>query len=390
MKIPTIKLVYDRRKKANNKTEGPIELRITYQRVQRFMATGIKVLPRHWKDGHIVNRLDAFELQNALDMFVTRARKVINDKMLDGSFDIASITNAISGYGNAESHRNVPSKRLVVDFMRERAEVRKFGKEEDSQKRYDRFINWFENWGVIVTFDDITDRNIIAMDHALDIKNPGGMKEKSKWHNYHRFLNAFILDAKDAGLIDRNPYKSIKIGKGDDNAGIEKYLTKVQFDKLAKLKLPTKYLEHARDLFLFQTYTCMAYVDLEQFDAANIKMVNGMPMYFGNRGKTNVAFSFLLVDPAMKILKKYKMRLPIMSNQKYNQQLKNLAVIAGLSQNLSSHWARHTGATLLLNSGVDMEIVSRILGHSSTKMTREVYAKMLDSTIADAMAKVKF
>lgn len=55
---------------------------------------------------------------------------------------------------------------------------------------------------------------------------------------------------------------------------------------------------------------------------------------------------------------------------------------------LSSHWARHTCATMLLNSGVGMEIVSKVLGHSSTKITREVYAKLLDETVVDAMARI--
>ena len=61
--------------------------------------------------------------------------------------------------------------------------------------------------------------------------------------------------------------------------------------------------------------------------------------------------------------------------------------MAGIDKPLSSHWARHTGATMLLNSGVDMEIVSKVLGHSSTKITREVYAKLLDETVADAMTE---
>ena len=75
-----------------------------------------------------------------------------------------------------------------------------------------------------------------------------------------------------------------------------------------------------------------------------------------------------------------------MSNQKYNDRLKILAMLAGIKKPVSSHWARHTGATLLLNSGVSIEIVAKILGHSSTKITREVYAKLLDETVADAMA----
>ena len=40
---------------------------------------------------------------------------------------------------------------------------------------------------------------------------------------------------------------------------------------------------------------------------------------------------------------------------------------------------------MLLNSGARMEIVSKVLGHSSTKITREVYAKLLDETVAEAM-----
>lgn len=79
-----------------------------------------------------------------------------------------------------------------------------------------------------------------------------------------------------------------------------------------------------------------------------------------------------------------------MSNQKYNVYLKMLAVMAGINKPLSSHWARHTGATMLLNSGVGMEIVSKVLGHSSTKITREVYAKLLDETVADAMSNISF
>ena len=67
---PTIKLIFDRHKRASSTKEGAIELRITHQRQQRFATTGIRVLPKQWRDGRIVNRLDALELQQALDAFV--------------------------------------------------------------------------------------------------------------------------------------------------------------------------------------------------------------------------------------------------------------------------------------------------------------------------------
>ena len=95
------------------------------------------------------------------------------------------------------------------------------------------------------------------------------------------------------------------------------------------------------------------------------------------------------MKPALDILAKYKDKLPIISNVKYNEYLKVVAQAAGIDKPLSSHWARHTGATLLLNSGIDMRIVSKICGHSSAKITEQVYAKLLDETVVDAVADIE-
>lgn len=100
-------------------------------------------------------------------------------------------------------------------------------------------------------------------------------------------------------------------------------------------------------------------------------------------------FCFILLRPAMEILRKYGYRLPVVSNVKYNLYLKAVAQSAGIDKPLTTHWARHTGATLLLNEGVDMEVVAKILGHSSTKITRSTYAKLLDDTVAREMEKVE-
>jgi site-specific recombinase XerD len=111
-------------------------------------------------------------------------------------------------------------------------------------------------------------------------------------------------------------------------------------------------------------------------------------MYVGRRGKTKQEYTFLLLPQALAILERYNFHLPIMSNQKYNEYIKVLAVMAGINKPVSSHWARHTGATMLLNSGVGMEVVSKVLGHSTTRITRQIYAKLLDDTIADEMSKM--
>ena len=218
---PTIKLIFDRHKRATSTKEGAIELRITHKRQQRFATTGIRVLPRQWKDGRIVNRLDALELQQALDAFVLNAQRIIQERVQSGTLDMTTIVADINGKAAMMATQHTPQGRLVIDYMRERAEVRKYGRAEDSRERYDRFLRWFEQWGQIRTFADITEANIMRMDEALSSK---GMKDCSKWGNYHRFLNSFILDAMDDGLMQRNPYKHIHIKKDkNSDTAIEKY-----------------------------------------------------------------------------------------------------------------------------------------------------------------------
>lgn len=384
MGTPTLKLMFDRNKRASKTKEGSIELRIGFDRKKKYATTGVRVFPREWRNGRIVHRLDAIELQRTLDEFVANARRIINDLIERGEFDIDTIVAQIGGRTKHLAGRNVVKERLLIDYFRERAEIRKYGRSEDSCERYERFLRWFEKWDGMRTFDDVNELNILAMDKAIRAK---GMKPYSAWNNYHRFLNSFILDANDDGLMQGNPYKKLNIEKDKSSGGIGKYLTREEFRRIEELEPPTNYLRHARDLFVFQTYTCLSYTDLAAFDASRMKKVKGRMMYVGTRGKTRQEFSFLVLKPALAVLERYGGRLPIMSNVKYNAYLKSIAVMCGINKPISTQWARHTGATMLLNSGADMEIASKVLGHSSTKITREVYAKLLDETVGDAMAK---
>ncbi|MBP5545747.1 MAG: site-specific integrase [Bacteroidales bacterium] len=386
MGTPVFKLIFDRRHRATSTKEGAIELRITYNRIQKHATTGVRVLPKQWKNGFIVNRPDALELQKTLDLFVTKARRVVNERMDSGTLDMQTIVAVIGGKEKEQSTANVPKQRMLVDYFTERASIRKYGRTEDSQARYDRFIRWFDDWGGMVTFDDITEANILKMDEVL-VKR--GLKPYSIWNNYHRFLNSFIIDAMNEGLLRKNPYKGIHINRDPTADALNKFLTVEEFERIRDMQLPSNYLRHARDLFVFQTYTGLSYIDLEAFDATMIREVKGKLVYAGRRGKTNQEFTFLLMQPAMEVLRRYDMQLPTLSNQKYNNYIKMVAVMAGVNKPVSSHWARHTCATMLLNHGVGMEVVSKVLGHSSTKITREVYAKLLDETVADAMAVVE-
>lgn len=372
---PILTFVFDRKHQATARKEAPVELRIAYNGKSKYISTGVRLLPKQWRNGTVTNREDMLEIQRSLDLMMKNVRKAINDMADTGELNTSEIKSRVK--------RMMADERSFMEYMEERTRVRTYGKSKDTIERYDRFLKWMRSWGQMIFFADVTDANILKMDEKL---RSTGMKNYSKWNNYHRFLNSFILDAVDDGYLRRNPYKWLHIQK-DKTKGIEKYLSPEELMRIETAEMPTESLERVRDLFVFQTYTCLSYVDLASFCIDKAEEKDGMKIYTARRGKTNQEFSFVLLGKASDILEKYGGTLPVISNVKYNEYLKVVAQSAKIDKPVTSHWARHTGATLLLNNGVDMEVVARILGHASTKQTRETYAKLLDDTIVKEMSK---
>lgn len=373
--LPTLAFVYDRKKTATASKEAVVELRISYERKSKYISTGVSLLPKQYKGGRVTNRADMVELNESLDLLMAKARKAVNTMMEEGDFSLEELPRRIKASSSG-------SDVSFIEYCKKRVQVRIYGKSDDTKDRYERFIKWLKAWGEIRHFSDVTDENIVKMDAALA---KTGMKPYSKWNNYHRFLNSFILDAIDDGFLKRNPYKWVHIRK-DKDSGLSKYLTLEELQAIEKAKMPTVSLERVRDLFVFQSYTCLSYTDLASFDAKMVK--DGV--YTGYRGKTGIEYSFLLLPPAKKVLEKYKGRLPIISNVKYNEYLKLVAQAAKIDKPISTHWARHTGATILLNEGgVDMEVIAKILGHSDPRETRRTYSRLLKKTIVEEMKKAQ-
>lgn len=380
LRMPTVNFIYNRRKTATKSHPASVEVVVCYDRKRKYMATGIQLLPKEWHKGTITNRLDAQELNKTLEKMRLNVLKVINTMIDEHNINIFEIPDRINNLSGDNG-------KSFIKFCREREEVRVYGKSADSKERYERFMRWFEKWGKIRYFSDVTDKNVLAMDAALKAKK---LKDNSKWNNYHRFLNSFIIDAMDAGLLKRNPYKWLHFNKEKDVHSLHKFLTLEEMKRFEATDMKSDCLNKVRDLFVFQTYTCLSYVDMAAFDFTKVKDIgDGHKMYTGKRGKTKQEFSFLILTPAMKVLKRYGYKLPIISNVKYNKYIKECAEIAGIDKPITTHWARHTGATIMLNEGVDMEVVAKILGHSSTKITRQIYAKLVDKTIANKMLEAE-
>ena len=374
MKLPSVDFVFDRRGLATKKKRGVVELRITHERKRKYISTGVRLLITEWSNGSVVGKRDFKELNDGLQLIKRRCSEIIVQMMENDCFDINSIPTLLKS--------RMKQNQSFLEYAREQAEIRYSSLKEKTIGRYLVFFRFMEEWRGIVNFADLTESNIKAMDRVLERR---GLKEASRY-NYHKILKVFVLLALNDGLIKRNPYVRTRIKRGE-NDGLRRCLTPEEFHRFEEVEIPVKCLERVRDLFVFQTYTLMAYSDLAEFKLKECVEVKGQKVYKSCRQKNGQEFTVVLLPPALAILKKYKNKLPIISNATYNYFLKAAVKFADIDKQVTTHWARHTGATLLLNEGkVPIHVVQHILGHASIRETEKTYAKLLDNTIIESMS----
>ena len=189
----------------------------------------------------------------------------------------------------------------------------------------------------------------------------------------------YIHEAMKFELISDDPYNGLTFERGKFDK--RKYLTEQELYKMETCEINSQPIDRVRDLFLFQCYTGFSYSDFAKFDfERDVENRNGKYIIADRRKKTNEDYYIVLLSPAMKILKKYNFKLPVISNQQYNIMLKVAAQYAKINKRITTHVARHTFAVFALNNGVSMEVVAKMLGHSNIKTT-QIYAKVLNREV---------
>jgi site-specific recombinase XerD len=196
------------------------------------------------------------------------------------------------------------------------------------------------------------------------------------------------------GWLKNNPFASIKFRLEEVDLA---YLDEKELDRLMKKKFSIDRMQQVKDVYLFCCFTGLAFIDVKSLCTKDLVVKEDMLWIRKKRHKTKNWCDIPLLDPAMKILEKYKFHphciktgllLPVMSNQKMNAYLKEIADLCGINKHLSTHTARHTFATTVtLANQVSMEVVSKMLGHSSLNMTRK-YARVVDDLIKKDMQKI--
>lgn len=190
-----------------------------------------------------------------------------------------------------------------------------------------------------------------------------------------KMLKKILQFAVNERVIDVNPFKLVL---REEKLEYD-VLTEDEVSELLCRDFQDERVSRVRDLFVFQCYSGLAYIDLASLRKEDIVD----DVIVKRRKKTDVQFVVPLLPIAKSILEKYDYKLPIISNQKYNMMLKLLGEMMGFKRKLHTHLARHTFACILINSGVDMKTISRTMGHSSMRTTEKIYAQMSNETVVN-------
>ena len=379
----TTSVVFDHRARTKKGNEGPVEIRISVDRQSYYIQTGVMVLHDEFVGGTVVDREDSDEFNERIRILCKKVNAVINEYLAkDMPLDMVAIRRRVfSGDVQRSGH-------AMIDWIA--AQLPLLGHREGTMRHYQTLLLRLQQYEQLANWQDLSVENLYKWDawlHQLRGWN-GKTISDGGVYNYHKCMKAMVQRAVRMGVIDTNPYDRLRgVFRRGDKETVE-YLTEDEMQRIASLELvPGSQLEKARDLFVFQMWTGLAYSDAQNFDVRRYKLEDGVLTYVGERIKTGVNYVSRLLPPAVAILEKYGMQTPKIDNADYNHLLKGIGIAAGIHTPLHSHMARHSFATYMLNNDVSLDSVSVMLGHTNTVQTRR-YAKTLAKTVKNDFDKI--
>jgi len=209
-------------------------------------------------------------------------------------------------------------------------------------------------------------------------------------------LRKIVTLAYHLEWLDKDPFRRWKMTFEKKERD---FLTANELSNLETYNFPIERLDRVRDLFLFSCFTSISYVDIKNLKPKHIlEGMDGNNWIITHRQKTQTKVKIPLLDKAKLLLEKYENHpmaiisetlFPIISNEKVNLYLKEIAIAVGIKKNLTFHMARHTFATTVtLSNGVPIETVSKLLGHTKVATT-QIYARVLEEKLSKDMINLQ-
>lgn len=298
----------------------------------------------------------------------------------------------------------VEKPKMLCDVFREANEQRKAEYErgdmcKPTYERWVRCVTYLEEFMQLtrnvsdIPVKEVTKGFVQDFEHFLRTKKNAANNTAVRYLRYLKNVMQYAIANKWA---TDDPF----LGKRFKRTVAEREaLTEVELKRMMELELKEfPRLEVVRDTFVFCCFTGLAFIDIQTLKRSDISTdAEGNMWIRKKREKTDELSVIPLLEVPRKLIEKYKghpkvmledVVLPVISNQRNNAYLKEIADLAKINRHLTSHIARHTFATVSLNNHVPIETISKMLGHADIKTT-QIYAKMLDSTVYEDMAVMR-
>ncbi|KGO85321.1 recombinase [Flavobacterium rivuli WB 3.3-2 = DSM 21788] len=373
-----------------------IYLRVIVDGLAKETSTKRRWDPSRWDqktERAIGSKEDAKALNFFLDSLLMKINECKTELLYSGKFVTAQkIMDYVLG-------RIAPRVKVLEEFKRHNQEMEALIGKGYAKGTLDRFSITINHVGAFIRMkyncDDLefSDLNFeFIKDFEFFLRTVRNCSNNTTL-KYIANFKKIVLRAIDKEIIIKDPFKNFKSRK---TKVIKKPLTSQELYELERHYFTTDRLNVVRDVFVFQCYTGLAYIDAYQLKKTDIKKgIDDEFWIMSARQKTGSTTNIPLLPQALAIIEKYKDHslcmergtvLPVTSNQKMNEYLKEIANLCGFPFTLNTHMARRTfGSTVTLKNNVPIHIVKEMLGHQSVKQT-EAYAITEQMTIGREMS----
>lgn len=388
----------------NSRTEGnliDLFLRITVNGRRAEFSLKKSIAKSRWNGDKETAKGISTESKN-LNQFLEDLRTMAISKyhdliLQDKPFTVEDLKNSIIG----TTQSDLSLKELIQYHQEVMVDILKPGtlKNYDTTEKYihsflekvlkrkDLSVKMID-YKVILDFENFL-RKHKPTDHQRPLTNNGLMKHMER---FKKILNLAV----NLELMERNPFDRYKF-KFHRNE--RDFLDEGELSTLEKKLFKNQRIDLVRDLFVFSCYTGLSYIDMANLRKENLIRENNQGLWIKtHRSKTMLPVKIPVLPHAARILQKYSddpraesrdLLLPLISNQKLNTYLKEIADVCGIEKNLSFHVARHTFATTVtLQNGVPIESVSKMLGHNKITTT-QIYARVVEVKLKEDMDNLR-
>lgn len=389
-------------KKSKIKANGtaPIYLRITIDGVAKEISAKRSIFPKDWD-----SKLQKVRGNTADVKTLNAYLKTLEQEVYNAHYHLLKDNSSVTSLSiKSKILRTEEKGRMLIPIFKDHnvkfAELVKIGdyspgtleRYETSLKHTLDFIIWkFNSKDIDIKLIDhefITDYEFYLRTQRNCANNTAIKYIK----NFKKIIRLCIAN----GWIDKDPFINYKAKLIE----VERdYLLQEELDTIYYKDFQVARLNLVKDIYIFSCFTGLAYIDVKQLKKENLTIgIDGNKWIFTHRQKTDTASKIPLLPVAEEIIEKYANHpqclnedklLPILSNQRMNSYLKEIADVCKINKELTFHTARHTFATTVtLSNGVPIESVSKMLGHTNIKTTQH-YAKVLDKKVSQDMLALK-